>query len=291
LEGLCDINDTLIGNASSINATVNLNLSVDNNTANKSYSGQHNLTIAGDGIRISFNHNFSDSKLYLTNVSINRSEDSITISGLNVTNKTVWFKDNNYSWVCVKDVDMLQLTASDNCTGPDELLFTGNQTAGNISCLKEGGYFIVSGLKHSQIMGNPAECFEHVDCPHSQCTELSGCYFGTHRDYHNIPNMCIDNICTFYECDDYTLISTDNDDDGYDIECEEDCDDDDPLINPGANDIPDDGIDQNCDNVDEGSGGGTDPPDPIEGVPEFTPITLFLAMIFVITGIFMMRKR
>jgi len=41
----------------------------------------------------------------------------------------------------------------------------------------------------------------------------------------------------------------DNDNDGY-TEEQGDCDDNDPLINPGAEDICDDGIDQNCDGTD-----------------------------------------
>lgn len=56
---------------------------------------------------------------------------------------------------------------------------------------------------------------------------------------------------------------TDNDGDGYQATCdgygpEEDCNDSDPNINPGATDVPGDGIDQDCNGADSwpGTGGG-----------------------------------
>jgi hypothetical protein len=47
----------------------------------------------------------------------------------------------------------------------------------------------------------------------------------------------------------FTLPNADNDGDGYSVP--DDCNDDDPLIHPGADEICGDGVDQNCDPTDE----------------------------------------
>jgi uncharacterized protein YegL len=99
-----------------------------------------------------------------------------------------------------------------------------------------------------------AACSSDSDCAPTQCDSLDGCYGGTYRDYSDEPNTCPTDTCecTQNTCQAYTEIVTDSDGDGYDTECDNDCNDSNPEINPGADEICD-GIDNNCNGeTDEG---------------------------------------
>ena len=91
-----------------------------------------------------------------------------------------------------------------------------------------------------------AECDNTHYCDDTECDKLDGCYDGTYRDYYDVSNTCNSCLCTDNTCDSYTEIITDNDQDGYDIECDNDCDDNDASIHPGAFDDNCNGIDENC---------------------------------------------
>ncbi|MEM2918423.1 MAG: MopE-related protein [Candidatus Altiarchaeota archaeon] len=94
-----------------------------------------------------------------------------------------------------------------------------------------------------------AECDQDSDCPETNCDNYDKCYDGTYRDYENVPNTCMNTCyCTKTGCSNYIEVITDNDKDGYDIECDNDCNDSDWSINPGAKEICN-GLDDDCDGV------------------------------------------
>ena len=118
-------------------------------------------------------------------------------------------------------------------------------------CIDNPEYVDNSLVKNcSSICGS--ECSTNSDCAPTQCNQKDGCYNGTYRDYSNVENTCNGCECTQNNCSNYTTIVTDKDHDGYDIECDGDCNDSNPLVHPGAPELCD-GIDNNCNGiVDEG---------------------------------------
>jgi hypothetical protein len=91
------------------------------------------------------------------------------------------------------------------------------------------------------------ECRENTDCAVKDCDYLDGCYSGTYRNYDD-KQLCLPDFhCDQSACSDYSNIVTDNDGDGYDIQCDNDCNDANKSINPGQTEICDNQVDDNCD--------------------------------------------
>jgi len=103
-----------------------------------------------------------------------------------------------------------------------------------------------TGCVHGCLSGICTECSASADCPAKYCGYLDGCYSGTYRKYPNSSGTCLNNSCVEGACGAYTEISTDADMDGYDTQCDNDCNDSNSRINPGA-DEKCNGIDDNCD--------------------------------------------
>jgi len=95
-----------------------------------------------------------------------------------------------------------------------------------------------------------AECGLDEHCVATECDHLDKCYNGDYRDYADLDNDCLgDCNCEQNTCTIYIVVETDQDSDGYDTECDNDCDDTNFLINPGAAEILGNGIDENCDGL------------------------------------------
>lgn len=135
-----------------------------------------------------------------------------------------------------------------------------NRTCGIDIGVCKSGYQTCKDGKWDKCMGNIGPTKEICDSEDNDCdgstdegliircssnSECSpdGCYSGSYRDY-----FCVNLGSCFSNCS-YSVVITDNDGDGYDIECDNDCNDNNLNINPGAEEVCDDSKDNDCDGL------------------------------------------
>ncbi|RJQ22452.1 hypothetical protein C4580_00150 [Candidatus Woesearchaeota archaeon] len=164
-DGVNDTNDTLIGNASSINTTGTgtLSVTVNGSAPNGTFTDIQTVRILNNGnLVMNFTFNFSAGTLDLRNISIEITANStvVNVSGM-VSNKTLYLADTGFTALCVKDEEIASVSAiSTGCNGSNEYNFTGcisgTQTIGQITCTDEGARFRIDNLNHSGVSGSGA---------------------------------------------------------------------------------------------------------------------------------------
>ncbi|MDD5253941.1 MAG: MopE-related protein [Candidatus Nanoarchaeia archaeon] len=103
-----------------------------------------------------------------------------------------------------------------------------------------------NAINHECKFGCNAGCESNSDCSATECDGLDGCQAGTYRDYSDVANTCNECQCTINECNVYVNKITDKDGDGYDTECDNDCNDLSVMVNPGRTEIKCNGINDDC---------------------------------------------
>lgn len=122
---------------------------------------------------------------------------------------------------------------------PDTNPFTWDYRPGFVSVCNEAFDICTIGdeaISHTcNVDSCGAECDATHSCANTECDDRDGCYSGTYRNYADVSNICLSGCtCEDNQCGTYTVIITDNDGDGYDIECDHDCNDNDNSVYPGA---------------------------------------------------------
>lgn len=137
------------------------------------------------------------------------------------------------------------------CEWCNECSSTGNKySGGNNRCVAKGSCSYILTKDKCQ-----ATCDATVGCSGiTSCDSLDKCYNGAYRNYENVKQWCDLNNgqCKDSSCTLYKEVITDVDKDGYDIQCDNDCNDNNQNINPSAKEVCN-SADDNCNSeIDEG---------------------------------------
>jgi len=168
----CGNNNSIFGNASTINSTI-LNLSIKiNGSLNLSdnFTGTQEIKFyENDTLLLEFNFNFINTFLNLTNITIEKQNGTdslgcIIINGLNLQDqtKTVYLdKLISSTGICIKDKEISLITEiSNTCTNTDETWVKCPGSNGQYSCTYNSttNKYQVDGLNHSGVREQQTYC-------------------------------------------------------------------------------------------------------------------------------------
>ncbi len=198
-DGRDDDTDFLIGNSTTINTLLSVNLSVNGTTnVSRFFNGTLPIIItnASNATVLEFNWTFNSSYiLNLYNLTINRTSNGsggIAVRGINLMalgiTKTVYLDKINAtpSSVCIKDADNASLQdITSSCTGEREILVScNNQTSSGYTCYNTGTQYKISGLNHSAVKeqctdadgdGYGSGCAAGADCNDNNAAKTTSC--------------------------------------------------------------------------------------------------------------------
>jgi uncharacterized repeat protein (TIGR01451 family) len=143
--------------------------------------------------------------------------------------------------------DFRHISVEDNCTPPETLEDPG------ILLIQRTGDSFTAGVFHGSIVGSTA--FLNLQYPEDFGQTFESCNGNLLNDGHSMSYEChwtYINVDPAYNCsgtNTYVATILDQDGDGF-TPLDNDCDDNSTAIYPGATELPNNGIDENCDGVD-----------------------------------------
>tara|TARA_Y100000310_G_scaffold344923_1_gene460538 strand:- start:1034 stop:3904 length:2871 start_codon:yes stop_codon:yes gene_type:complete len=160
-------NHTTVGNASSINTTIDdLGLNVtdangDPVAPGENVTGVNTVSLTSNNTTVvEFGYNYTQNNLHLNEITIEKQNDTaetayFIVKGLELqaglTKSIRLDKIQGGNSVCVKDTDVASIgEITDNCDGENEFLLTcdGNNNNG-YTCTDNNDYYLITGLTHS----------------------------------------------------------------------------------------------------------------------------------------------
>ena len=159
----CDtfIDEGFVVGSSGYGVTVGDNMATDG----QKFTGDQDVVFSEDGqVVMEFTHDFDESNLDLSDVTIETTRNSILVNMhgqlLPRETKTLSVEDNGFNTLCIKDAEVASISAvSRECNGADEMIFNrclhnaAGITLNGITCIDLGDTIKVSNLRYSAIVG------------------------------------------------------------------------------------------------------------------------------------------